>query len=162
MALRHALDPSPPHRDGAFGGRASGALAGRRRATAAARVISLAGICDLMDYERLGNDCAASPAGLLGGTSLEFRSAALANPMGLLPLKALLPHSRESADAIVPVSQSENLPGWRAANCRLFGAAGHFDLVSPHSSAFEGYLADGAAEGGGGELTAWDEVKNSG
>lgn len=101
-------------------------------------VISLAGICDLMDYERLGNDCAASLPGLLGGTSLEVPERwALANPMGLLPLRAPACLIHGERDAIVPVSQSENFA--RAAGCelRVIRGAGHFDLVSPHSSAFE-------------------------
>ena len=48
-------------------------------------VVSLAGVCDLKAYERLGNDCAASLPGLLGGTSREVPERwAKTNPIELL------------------------------------------------------------------------------
>ncbi len=100
--------------------------------------ISLAGICDLAAYERLGNDCAASLPGLLGGTSLEVPERwVLANPTRLLPLKAPACLIHGASDTIVPLSQSEDFA--RAADCELqvIRGGGHFDLVSPHSSAFE-------------------------
>ena len=101
-------------------------------------VISLAGICDIVDYERLGNDCAASLPGLLGGTSLEVPERwALANPMGLLPLNARVSLIHGERDVIVPLSQSENFA--KSAGCELHvvQSAGHFDLVSPDATAFE-------------------------
>ena len=101
-------------------------------------VISLAGICDLPAYEELGNDCAASLPGLLGGTSLEVPERwTLANPMELLPIGARISLIHGARDMIVPLSQSENFA--KAAGCELqvIRGGGHFDLVSPHSSAFE-------------------------
>ena len=88
-------------------------------------VISLAGICDLPAYERLGNDCAASLPGLLGGTSHEVPERwALANPMGLLPLRARVSLIHGARDMIVPLSQSENFARRRHVNCKLSKAAG--------------------------------------
>ena len=101
-------------------------------------VISLAGICDLPAYEQLGNDCAASLPGLLGGTSLEVPERwALANPMELLPLNARVSLIHGTRDSIVPLSQSENFA--KAAGCELqvVRGGGHFDLASPLSSPFE-------------------------
>jgi acetyl esterase/lipase len=101
-------------------------------------VISLAGICDLPAYEALGNDCAASLPGLLGGTSQEVPERwTQANPAALLPLRARVSLIHGTRDLIVPLSQSENFA--KAAECELqvIKGGGHFDLVSPHSSAFE-------------------------
>jgi acetyl esterase/lipase len=101
-------------------------------------VISLAGICDLPAYEQLGNDCAASLPGLLGGTSHDVPERwAQANPMKLLPLGTGVSLIHGARDTIVPLSQSENFA--KAAGCELqvIRGGGHFDLVSPHSSAFE-------------------------
>lgn len=139
MALQHHLDLS---RLIVMGHSAGGHLAlwlAAQSNVLLRGVISLAGICDLMAYERLGNDCAASLPGLLGGTSLEMpKRWALANPTGLLPLNARVSLIHGERDTIVPLSQSENFA--RAAGCELqvIKGGGHFDLVSPHSSAFEG------------------------
>jgi acetyl esterase/lipase len=101
-------------------------------------VIPLAGICDLLAYEQLNNDCAASLPGLLGGTSQEVPERwALASPMELLPLRARISLIHGARDMIVPLSQSETFA--KAAKCELqaIKGGGHFDLVSPHSNAFD-------------------------
>ena len=101
-------------------------------------VISLAGICDLKAYERLGNDCAASLPGLLGGTSREVPERwAMANPIELLPIRISVSLIHGDRDTIVPISQSEGFA--TAARCELHvvKGGGHFDMVSPHAKAFE-------------------------
>ena len=59
------------------------------------------------------------------------------NPLALLPLDVPVTLIHGAGDAIVPLSQSENFA--RAGGCelRVIRGGGHFDLVSPHSSAFE-------------------------
>ena len=101
-------------------------------------VVSLAGICDLKAYERLGNDCAASLPGLLGGTSREVPERwAKANPIELLPIGIPVGLIHGERDTIVPLSQSESFAA--AAGCELHAVrgGGHFDMVSPHANAFE-------------------------
>ena len=101
-------------------------------------VISLAGICDLPAYEQLGNDCAASLPGLLGGTSHEVPERwAKANPMALLPLGTRVSLIHGARDMIVPLSQSANFASAAACELQVIKGGGHFDLVSPHSSAFD-------------------------
>ena len=101
-------------------------------------VVSLAGICDLMAYERLGNDCAASLPVLLGGTSPEVPERwAMADPIALLPIRIPVSLIHGDRDMIVPISQSENFA--KAAGCelRIVKGGGHFDMVSPHAKAFD-------------------------
>ena len=101
-------------------------------------VVSLAGICDLKAYEKLGNDCAASLPGLLGGTSHEEPERwAKTNPIELLPVEIPVSLIHGERDAIVPLSQSESFAEVAGCELRVVRGGGHFDMVSPHSKAFE-------------------------
>jgi acetyl esterase/lipase len=101
-------------------------------------VVSLAGICDLKAYERLGNDCAASLPGLLGGTSREVPERwAKANPIELLPINVRVSLIHGDRDAIVPLSQSESFAAAAGCELHVVRGGGHFDMVSPHANAFE-------------------------
>lgn len=101
-------------------------------------VVSLAGISDLKAYEKLGNDCAASLPGLLGGTSYEVPERwAMANPIELPPIRIPVSLIHGNRDTIVPLAQSESFA--IAARCELHivKGGGHFDMVSPHAKSFE-------------------------
>ena len=101
-------------------------------------VVSLAGICDLKAYERLGNDCAASLPVLLGGTSREVPERwTKANPIELLPIDAPVSLIHGERDAIVPLSQSESFAAAAGCELQVVRGGGHFDMVSPHANAFE-------------------------
>jgi acetyl esterase/lipase len=101
-------------------------------------VISLAGICDLRAYERLGNDCAASLPGLLGGTSREVPERwAKANPIELRPIGIPVSLIHGERDTIVPLSQSESFAAAAGCELHVVRGGGHFDMVSPHANAFE-------------------------
>ena len=100
-------------------------------------VISLAGISDLKAYEMLGNDCASSLPGLLGGTSQEMPERwKSSNPLELLPMNVPISLIHGEIDAIVPLSQSEVFAKAAGAELQVIRGGGHFDMVSPHSSAF--------------------------
>ena len=101
-------------------------------------VVSLAGICDLKAYERLGNDCAASLPGLLGGTSREVPERwAKANPTELLPINIRVSLIHGDRDTIVPLSQGESFAAAAGCELQIVKGGGHFDMVSPHANAFE-------------------------
>ena len=101
-------------------------------------VVSLAGICDLKTYERLGNDCAASLPGLLGGTSHEVPERwAKANPIELLPINVRVSLIHGDRDTIVPLSQGESFAAAAGCELQVVRGGGHFDMVSPHANAFE-------------------------
>ncbi len=97
-------------------------------------IIALAGISDLLDYEALGNECAASLPQLLGGNSrAEPERWAQADPARMPPLNIPVILIHGDRDPIVPLSQSENFAG---SELRVVKGGGHFDMVSPHSDAF--------------------------
>ena len=101
-------------------------------------VVSLAGLCDLKAYERLGNDCAASLPGLLGGTSRDVPERwAKANPIELLPIGIPVSLIHGERDTIVPLSQSESFAAAAGCELQVVRGGGHFDMVSPHANAFE-------------------------
>ena len=101
-------------------------------------VVSLAGICDLKAYERLGNDCAASLPGLLGGTSRDVPERwTKANPIELLPIDVRVSLIHGERDTIVPLSQSESFAAAAGCELHVVRGGGHFDMVSPHANAFE-------------------------
>jgi acetyl esterase/lipase len=94
-------------------------------------VVSLAGICDLKVYERLGNDCAASLPGLLGGTSRELPERwAKSNPIELLPIDVRVSLIHGERDTIVPLSQSESFAA--AVECELHVVRGGGILIWSH------------------------------
>jgi acetyl esterase/lipase len=101
-------------------------------------VVSLAGICDLKAYERLGNDCAASLPGLLGGTSREVpKRWENANPIELLPIGVPVSLIHGNRDIIVPLAQSESFAAAAGCELHVVKGGGHFDMVSPHAKAFD-------------------------
>ena len=101
-------------------------------------VVSLADICDLKAYERLGNDCAASLPVLLGGTSREVPERwTKANPIELLPIDVPVSLIHGERDAIVPLSQSESFAAAAGCELHVVRGGGHFDMVSPHANAFK-------------------------
>lgn len=101
-------------------------------------VVSLAGICDLKAYERLGNDCAASLPGLLGGTSRDVPERwAKANPIELLPIGIPVSLIHGERDTTVPLSQSESFAAAAGCELQVVRGGGHFDMVSPHANAVE-------------------------
>lgn len=101
-------------------------------------VVSLAGICDLKAYEGLGNDCAASLPGLLGGTSRDVPERwAKANPIELLPIGIPVSLIHGERDTIVPLSQSESFGAAAGCELQVVRGGGPFDMVSPHANAFE-------------------------
>jgi acetyl esterase/lipase len=101
-------------------------------------VVSLAGICDLKAYERLGSDCAASLPGLLGGTSRKMPGRwAKANPIELLPIGVPVSLIHGNRDMIVPLAQSESFAAAAGCELHVVKGGGHFDMVSPHAKAFD-------------------------
>ena len=101
-------------------------------------VISLAGISDLMAYERLGNDCAASLPGLLDGTSSEVPERwRKSNPLALLPIDTPVSLIHGDLDTIVPLSQSESFAAASGGALQIVKGGGHFDMVSPRTWAFD-------------------------
>ncbi len=101
-------------------------------------VVSLAGISDLKAYEILGNDCAASLPGLLGGSSREEPGIwAGANPIELLPSDVRVSLIHGERDTIVPLSQSERFAAAAGCELHVVRGGGHFDMVSPHAKAFD-------------------------
>ncbi len=97
-------------------------------------VVSLAGIADLLAYEALANECAASLPGLLGGTSATQAGRwAEVDPVRLLPISVPVVFIHGDLDGIVPLAQSECMGGM----LHMIKGGGHFDMVSPHSEAFK-------------------------
>jgi acetyl esterase/lipase len=99
-------------------------------------VVGLAAISDLAAYERVGNSCSQALPELLGGTSAEqparWREADPAQA-GRLDCPVHLIHG--TLDAIVPPGLSESFRGGGVQLTRVEGA-GHFDLISPLTTAF--------------------------
>ena len=101
-------------------------------------VITLAGIADLLAYEKVGNDCAASLPDLLGGSSSEVPERwAQVNPMQLLPFGIPIKLIHGNLDSIVPLAQSEDMARSSGGELIVVQGAGHFDMVSPHADAWK-------------------------
>jgi acetyl esterase/lipase len=101
-------------------------------------VISLAGIADLLAYEELGNECASSLPGLLGGTSSEQPARwAEVDPIRLLPFGMPAHFIHGEIDSIVPLAQSEAMALKSGGALHVVKGGGHFDLVSPHADAWQ-------------------------
>ena len=87
---------------------------------------------------RLGNDCALSLPGLLGGTSREMpERSRISNPLALLPIDTPVSLIHGDLDTIVPLSQSESFAAASGCALQIVKGDGHFDMVSPHAQAFE-------------------------
>lgn len=105
-------------------------------------VIGLAAISDLRDYAAGSGNCNAATLELLGGTPAEQPERyAEASPIELLPLRVPVRLVHGTADAIVPLAQSERFAaraierGDDARVVRIDGA-GHFDVIAPFSPAW--------------------------
>ena len=103
-------------------------------------IMALAGISHLLDYEALGNECAASLPLLLEGNSRARAERWLeVDPIRRLPLGVPVSFIHGDSDAIVPLSQSEDFcraAGWQCT-LNVITGGGHFDMVSPFSEAFK-------------------------
>jgi acetyl esterase/lipase len=101
-------------------------------------VVALAGISDLLAYEALGNECAASLPELLGGTSQELPARwAEVDPMQL-PAPNIPAHFiHGEIDSIVPLAQSETMALAIGGELHVIAGGGHFDMVSPHTEAWQ-------------------------
>jgi acetyl esterase/lipase len=101
-------------------------------------VISLAGIADLLAYEEIGNECASSLPGLLGGTSSEQAARwAEVDPIRLLPFGTPAHFIHGEIDSIVPLAQSEAMARASGGTLHVVRGGGHFDMVSPHADAWQ-------------------------
>jgi acetyl esterase/lipase len=99
--------------------------------------IALAGISDLLAYEKTGNDCSLSLPGLLGGSSSAVPQRwAQADPMQLLPFGIPVKLIHGQLDSIVPLAQSEGMAKAGGGELIVVKGAGHFDMVSPHADAW--------------------------
>jgi acetyl esterase/lipase len=100
-------------------------------------VVALAGIANLLAYEKVGNDCSASLPGLLGGTSAEVPERwAQADPMQLLPFGIPIKLIHGSRDSVVPLAQGRDMAKASGGELIVVEGAGHFDMVSPHADAW--------------------------
>jgi acetyl esterase/lipase len=101
-------------------------------------VVSLAGIADLLAYERFENDCSASLPELLGGISSEAPERwSQVDPMQLLPFGIPIKLIHGSCDSVVPPAQSEAMAKASGGELIVVEGAGHFDMVSPHADAWQ-------------------------
>ena len=113
---------------------ASAALPGDGEAGLRVRgVIGLAAITDLHDYAAGNNSCQQAAVRFLGGRPDEVPAHyAAASPRELtLPQATILLHG--DVDPIVPLAQAQAIT---AAEMRVVGGAGHFDLIHPDTAAF--------------------------
>lgn len=106
-------------------------------------VISLAGITDLVAYDKIGNDCSTAVVELMGGKAAEkevrYRTS---SPIHLLPSNIPIRLIQGEVDNIVPMSQGDAY----AAKAKAAGVdvkvvtikgGGHFDMASPYSAAWK-------------------------
>ncbi len=101
-------------------------------------MISLAGISDLIAYERHDNSCASSLPELLGGTSSDVGERwGQVNPIGLLPFGIPVELIHGDLDGIVPLAQSQSLAAAGGGDLFIIEDGGHFDMVAPHAMAFQ-------------------------
>jgi len=102
-------------------------------------VISLAGITDLRKF---GPGCNGAVSKLLGGSTEELTERyGQTSPVELLPLRVPQSLIHGALDRIVPPGLSRDYE--KAAKARgdqvrlmILEQAGHFDLISPHSTAW--------------------------
>ena len=106
-------------------------------------VISLAGITDLVAYDKTGNDCSTAVAKLMGGQANEMKSRYFeSGPINLVPSNIPTRLIQGEVDNIVPMSQGDTY----AIKAKAAGedvkvvtikGGGHFDMVSPYSTAWK-------------------------
>ena len=106
-------------------------------------VIALAGITDLVAYDKVGNDCGTVVVELMGGNPKDLESQYYnSSPINLVPANIPIRLVHGDKDNIVPLAQSESF----AAKAQAAGddvkvltieGGGHFDMVSPHSAAWQ-------------------------
>lgn len=104
------------------------------------RVVALAPLADLADVP--GTPCAGALEGLLGPPSLREGRLASASPAARLPLGLPQVVVAGSRDTIVPIGSVKGYAGRAAASGDPVSlvevpSAGHFELVTPGSSAWE-------------------------
>jgi len=106
-------------------------------------VISLAGITDLAAYDKVGNDCSTAVVKLMDGTAMAKKDSYYkGSPINLLPTNIPMRLVHGDQDNIVPISQSEAFAAKAKASrddveILTIKGGGHFDMVSPHSAAWQ-------------------------
>jgi dipeptidyl aminopeptidase/acylaminoacyl peptidase len=109
-------------------------------------VISLAGITDLVAYDKVGNSCSEAVPQLMGGEPAQWpEHYRQGNPIDLLPASVPLVLVHGTDDAIVPIAQSETFvqraqAAGSAARLVSVRGGGHFDMVYPQSVAWEAVI----------------------
>lgn len=106
-------------------------------------VISLAGITDLVAYDKIGNDCSTAVVELMGGKASEKEARYMeSSPIHLLPNNIPIRLIQGEVDNIVPMSQGDAY----ATKAKAAGVdvkvvtikgGGHFDMTSPYSAAWK-------------------------
>lgn len=106
-------------------------------------VVALAAISDLAEYDKVGNSCSVAVPQLMGGAANEQSERYhQASPILLLPTGTPTRLVHGDLDNIVPLSQSQDFvqeATSKGDNVQLFEVegAGHFDMASPYSAAWE-------------------------
>ncbi len=107
------------------------------------RVISLAGITDLVAYNEVDNSCSVAVPQLMDGEPAQWPERyRQGNPIDLLPASVPLVLVHGAKDAIVSIAQSETFvqraqAAGGAARLVSVRGGGHFDMVYPQSVAWE-------------------------
>jgi acetyl esterase/lipase len=121
--------------------------AGRKPGPSTRAVVSLAGVCDLVQCDQLGLGQGAAAA-LMGGRAADlpdrYREA---DPMAAIPTGARVVLIHGTADDRVPSQLSADYASAAGsagdqARCVLLPGAGHFDLIDPLSAAWPAVLAE--------------------
>lgn len=106
-------------------------------------IISLAGITDLVAYDKIGNDCSTAVVELMGGKATEMEARYLkSSPINLVPSNIPTRLIQGEVDNIVPISQGETYVAKAKAagddvKAITIKGGGHFDMVSPYSAAWK-------------------------
>lgn len=103
-------------------------------------VIALAGISDLKAYDRVENDCSSAVTQLMGGKAADLDSRYYkSSPINLLPTKIPIRLVHGELDNIVPLDQSIAFAKKAKGDVKILTiqGAGHFDMVSPYSDAWQ-------------------------
>lgn len=113
----------------------------RARPLPLAGVVSLAGVLDLAECDRLhlGADAARALLGVAGAVPPE--RLAVTDPSVLLPTGVPMALVHGTQDTRVPVSISRSYAAKSGASLRALEGLGHFELIDPLSSAWPEVLA---------------------